>query len=113
MSSETRVPPGYELTCPQCGGKVEVIEYNDPDPTVLFGQMNLYVWDGRVEITGRPCNHIINGAKIRRTDGKPIDTPPALNPECQQGKHDNCDGQARHPDDSIGPCECAHHQAAG
>lgn len=33
----------------------------------------------------------------------------ALNPECQQGKHDNCDGNALHPDDSIGPCECPHH----
>lgn len=111
MSSETRVPSQYQLSCPQCGAAVETIVWNDPPDIELWGGA-MVVMVPVAEVTGKPCNHRINGAKLRRTDGKPVDTPPALNPECQQGKHDNCDGQALHPDDSIGPCECSHHLVA-
>lgn len=75
MAEEIIVPDGYEVTCPACGARVDVIDVADPDPTVMFGD-HVFVWDGRVEVTGRPCNHIINGAKIRRTDGRPLTDPP-------------------------------------
>lgn len=37
----------------------------------------------------------------------------AINPECQQGKHDNCDGIAVDPDSGdLTSCQCDCHQEA-